>query len=201
LQVVGGDFDLDAVGADFYTGNCHKWLCAPKGAAFLHVRPEHHSLLDAPVVSWGYSADIAGHTGFDAYLGTTPLERRLQWQGTRDIAACLSVPAAIDFEARHNWPAVQSRCHALAAKTLHRICALTGLSPVCSDEDFAQMVVIPVPAMDAAELKNRLFDHYRIEVPVTTHGGQTFIRISVQGYNTQSDADALVDAVKEIFTL
>ena len=193
--------DLAAVGADFYAGNCHKWLCAPKGAAFLHVRPEHHPILDAPVVSWGYSADIAGHTGFDAYLGTTPLERRLQWQGTRDIAAFLSVPAAIDFEARHNWPAVQTRCHALAAQTLHRICALTGMSPVCSDEDFAQMVVIPVPAMDAAELKNRLFDHYRIEVPVTTHGGQTFIRISIQGYNTQSDADALVDAVREIFTL
>src|ERR1035437_6239834 len=71
--------NIDALGADFYTGNCHKWLCAPKGAAFLHVRPQHHHLLDAPVVSWGYGAHITGHTGFDAYTGSTVLERRLQW--------------------------------------------------------------------------------------------------------------------------
>ena len=193
--------DLAAIGADFYTGNCHKWLCAPKGSAFLHVQPEHQGLVDASVVSWGYSTDIAGHTGFDAYLGSTPMERRLQWQGTRDIAGFLSVPAAIEFQARHDWPSVRVRCHALVADTLQRIGRMTGLSPVCSDDDFAQMAVIPVPAMDAAELKNRLFDDYRIEVPVTTHGGQTFIRLSLQAYNTQDDADALVEAVREIYAL
>jgi isopenicillin-N epimerase len=76
--------NLNALGADFYTGNCHKWLCAPKGAAFLHVRPEHHSLVKAPVVSWGYSDHLAGHASFDAYTGSNLLEHRLQWQGTRD---------------------------------------------------------------------------------------------------------------------
>ena len=192
---------LDAMGADFYTGNCHKWLCAPKGSAFLHVQPEHHAMVDAPVVSWGYSSHIAGHTGFDAYLGSTGLERRLQWQGTRDIAAFLSVPTAIDFQARHGWPEVRARCHAVAVQTLTRICALTGMDPVCTSEDFAQMVVIPVPPIDADALKTRLFDDYRIEIPVTSHGGQTFIRLSVQGYNTADDVDALVTAVREIFRL
>ncbi len=191
--------NLNALGADFYTGNCHKWLCAPKGSAFLHVRAQHHQLLDAGVVSWGYSANITGHTGFDAYTGSTLLERRLQWQGTRDIAAFLSVPAAIEFQARHDWDRVRTRCHTLAAQTLRRICDMTGLQPVCQDADFAQMVVIPVPAMDPQALKETLFERYRIEIPVTSHRERLFIRLSIQGYNTPDDADALVEAVREIY--
>ena len=192
---------IDELGADFYTGNCHKWLCAPKGAAFLHVRPEHHPLIDAPVVSWGYGANITGHTGFDAYTGSTLLERRLQWQGTRDIAAFLSVPAAIEFQTGHAWHRIRQGCHALAAQTVQRICDITGLPPICHDGDFGQMVVIPVPAMDPEFLKRTLFDSYRIEIPVTSHKDRLFLRLSIQGYNTVNDADALVDAVKEIYAL
>ena len=136
---------VDQLGADFYAGNCRKWLCAPKGAAFLPVRPEHHHLIDAPVVSWGYSANITGHTGFDAYTGSTLLERRLQWQGTRDIAAFLSVPAAIEFQHEHDWDRIRKDCHALAAQTLQRICNMTGLQPICQDADFGQMVRHPDP--------------------------------------------------------
>lgn len=193
--------DLDGLGADFYTGNCHKWLCAPKGAAFLHARPEHHHLLDATVVSWGYSGDIEGHAGFDAYTGRTLLERRLQWQGTRDLSAFLTVPAALEFQARHDWDKVRRACHLLAAETLHRICGMTGLSPVCEDGDYGQMVAIPVPPMDADELKEILFERYRIEIPVTSYKDRLFVRISIQGYNTREDADALVAAVKDIYGL
>ena len=193
--------NLDELGADFYTGNCHKWMCAPKGAAFLHARPEHNYLLDAPVVSWGYSAGIGGHTDLDAYTGSTLLERRLQWQGTRDLAAFLTVPAAIEFQARHDWDRVRRECHALASETLHRICALTGLDPVCEDADFGQMVVIPVPPMNEDQLKEMLFDRYRIEIPVTSHKNRLFVRVSFQGYNTREDADALVEALREIYAL
>jgi isopenicillin-N epimerase len=190
---------LDELGADFYTGNCHKWLCAPKGVGFLHARPEHHRLLDATVVSWGYSTEITGHTGFEAYTGSTLLERRLQWQGTRDLAAFLSVPAALAFLARHDWDRVRVECHALAAETLHRVCAFTGLSPIGRDADFGQMVAIPVPPMDADRLKETLFDRFRIEVPVTSHCGRLFVRLSLQGYNTPEEADALVAALREIY--
>ncbi|RPI76791.1 MAG: aminotransferase class V-fold PLP-dependent enzyme [Desulfobacteraceae bacterium] len=191
--------DLDLLQADFYIGNCHKWLCAPKGAAFLYARPEHHALLDAPIISWGYSMEIAGHTGFDAYTGSTLLERRLQWQGTRDIASFLSVPAAIRFQKEHNWDKIRRDCHVLAKETLDKICGLTGLEPVCDEKDFGQMVAIPVPAMNADSLKNTLFEHHRIEIPVTTHGDRLFIRLSLQGYNTREDTDALVRAVREIY--
>lgn len=191
--------DLDTLGADFYTGNCHKWLCAPKGSAFLYVRPEHHETIDATVVSWGYSDHVSGHTGFDAYTGSTVLERRLQWQGTRDIAPFLSVPAAISFQEQHGWETVRRTCHALAAETLRRVCDLTGLSPVCGENDFGQMVVLPVPPTDPDRLKETLFDRFRIEVPVTSHGNRLFVRLSVQGYNTEEDADALVEAIRNLF--
>lgn len=105
------DLNLATLGADAYTGNCHKWLCAPKGAAFVHVRPEHHRRLHAPVTSWGDVAgdpsDLDPHSPYDGYTGQTALQRRLQWQGTRDIAAFLSVPAALAFQQRHQWPAVR----------------------------------------------------------------------------------------------
>jgi len=186
------DLSLNAVGADFYTGNCHKWLCAPKGAAFLHVRPEHHAAVHAPVVSWGYVASESegGHTEFDAYVGQTLLERRLQWQGTHDIAAWLSVPAALDFLTAHGWPERRAECHTRALALQARVGARNGLKPIGRDEDFGQMVPIPVRCSEPEALRARLFEQHRIEVPVTQHAGQVFVRVSVQAYT--SDAELLV---------
>jgi isopenicillin-N epimerase len=186
---------LDTIGADFYTGNCHKWLCAPKGAAFLHARAEHHDRLHATVTSWGYAEGVSGHTGFDAYLGRSVLERRLQWQGTRDIAAYLAVPAAIRFQHVHDWPAVQQRCHWMAVALMHQRCRQTGLAAIAADTDFAQMVAIPIAATDVEALRRRLFEQHHIEVPITQHGGRTFVRVSVQAYNTQQDLDRLATAL------
>ena len=192
--------DLTALAADFYTGNCHKWLCAPKGAGFLHVRPEHQAQVEATVVSWGYVANLAGHTGFDAYTGRTPLERKLQWQGTRDIAAYLAVPAAIEFQHRHDWPGWGARCHELACQTRRRVLQRNGMAPMSGDDAHAQMVLIPVRCApeDADALRRRLFDAYRIEIPVTRHGDRVFVRLSVQAYNTPAEMDALVQALAEI---
>lgn len=195
--------DLAAIGADCYTGNCHKWLCAPKGAAFLHVRPEHQAGITAPVVSWGTVAEeleVAGlDTGaFDGFAGRSLLERRLQWQGTRDIAAFLAVPAALVFQQQHDWPAWQRRCHDLACATRARVARHNGLPAAAPDEDFAQMVVIPVATDDPAALQRRLFEQHRIEVPVTQYGGQAFVRVSVQAYNTEAELDALVHALSTL---
>ncbi len=201
--------DLQALGADYYTGNCHKWMCAPKGSAFLHVRPEHQRGLEAPVISWGYVAEEAeavsatfdaaksGHAGLDAYTGSTPLERRLQWQGTRDISAFLSVPAAIEFQATHDWPRWRARCHAMALELQSEVLARNGLAPIAPDDALAQMAPIPVRANDAEGLRRWLFDERRIEVPVTQHRGQVFVRVSVQAYNTPADLERLRDALAE----
>jgi isopenicillin-N epimerase len=186
--------EIDAVGADFYTGNCHKWLCAPKGAGFLHARPEHHAMLDATVTSWGYAQGAGGHVGFEAYLGRSVFERRLQWQGTRDIAAWLSVPAAIEFQMRHDWPAVRARCHALARHAHDVLTRRHGVAPLARDDDWAQMVAIPVPAQDPEALRARLYEESRIEIPVTKHGEHVFVRVSAQGYNTPGDIGTLLAA-------
>ncbi len=89
--------DLAELGADFYSGNCHKWLCAPKGAGFLHVRPEHQDRVDAAIVGWGYTD---GRT----------FSQRIEIQGTRDPAAWLAVPDAIRFQAERGWDLVSERC-------------------------------------------------------------------------------------------
>lgn len=80
-----------------------------------------------------------------------------------------------------------------------RVCALTGMASVCGDADFGQMVVIPIPPTDAQALGRRLLKEYGIEVPVTEHRERQFVRISVQGYNTQGDLDTLVDALQKIY--
>jgi isopenicillin-N epimerase len=188
------DLDLAAIGADFYTGNTHKWLCAPKGSGFLHARAGHHAMLHATVTSWGYVAGAGGHAGFDAYTGQTLLERRLQWQGTRDLSAWLSVPAAIDFQRDHDWLSVRARCHAMATALMHRVADRTGLAPIGADDDFAQMVPLPVPHTDAEALRARLFE----QVPVTQHDGRTFVRVSVQGYNSDDDLAALEAALTRV---
>lgn len=190
------DVHLDRLGADFYAANLHKWVCAPKGCGFLHAQPQHHARLHATVTSWGYAEGIGGHSGFDAYLGTSTLERRLQWQGTRDPSAWLAVPAAIDFHRTHLGPAVRARGHAMAVALLQRVAARTGLAPIAPDADFALMVPLAVPADDPDALRRRLFEQHRIEVPVTSHGGRHFVRVSVAGYTTEADLQALEGALR-----
>ncbi len=198
------DLDLDAIGADYYTGNGHKWLCGPKGVAFLHARPEHHAALDATVTSWGYLAagegdaqGQGGHTGFDAYTGRSLFERRLQWQGTRDICGCLALTAALDFHRQHLTPEVRQRCHDHAVALMHEMAAHFGLAPIGRDDDFAQMAPLPVPATDAEALRQRLFEQHHIEVPVTQHQGRCFVRVSVQGYNTRAELETLAQTLRQ----
>ena len=176
---------LDSLGADFYGGNLHKWLCAPKGAGFLYARPDVQHLVKPLVVSWGEQADVpSGSQYVDDH----------EWWGTRDLAAFLSVPAAIEFQEKHDWDKVRDACHALARDAQQRICELTGLTPLHSDLDgwFRQMIAAPLPVdTNITSLKKRLYDEYHIEVPLVEWNGNKLIRVSVQGYNTQNDIDKL----------
>lgn len=180
--------NLAEIGADVYAGACHKWLCAPKGAAFLYVRPEVQGMLEPLVVSWGWESEYPGDSQFVDHH---------EWQGTRDLAAFLTVPAAIAFQAEHDWTTVRQRRHALAGDTRQRLNALTGLAPICPDDEgwFAQMCVARLPDMDLDDLKVRLYDEFRIEVPLHAWNGQPLIRVSFQAYNSRADADALVAAL------
>ena len=204
---------LDSLGADFYGGNLHKWLCAPKGAGFLYARPEVQHLLKPLVVSWGYESDTPSGSSFiDEH----------EWWGTRDIAAFLSVPAAIEFLEKNNWKKVREVCHELARISQERICELTGLPLLHPPADawFGQMISAPLPAdTDITVLKTRLHDEHNIEVPLiewfpsptvgegagrraewrsrieAVRAGNKLIRVSVQGYNTRHDINKLCQAL------
>ncbi len=196
--------DLAALGADFYSGNCHKWLCAPKGSAFLYARRDVQHLLAPLVVSWGWNRDIFPPLPTEGEgRGEGHLVAEQEWQGTRDIAAYLSVPAAIRFQAEHDWPQVRAGCHELLREARRRIAEQTSQVLTCevcpdSTEWYAQMAAFPLPPCDAAALQRRLYDEYRIEVPVTEWGGRQFVRVSVQGYNTADDLAALVTALRDL---
>lgn len=184
--------DLDSQGADFYGGNLHKWLCAPKGAGFLYARPEMQARIKPLVVSWGYESITPSESTF---------VDQQEWWGTRDMASFLSVPAAIQFQAANDWDQVRIACHELAREAQRRICELTGLAPLHSRSDhwFGQMAAAPLPAdSDIDVLKSRLYEEYRVEIPVTLWKDRKLIRISIQGYNTSKDVDVLLDALSAL---
>lgn len=181
--------NLEQLGADIYTGACHKWMCAPKGAAFLYARPAMQAQLDPLVVSWGYAAEQPGVSQYIDYH---------ELQGTRDLAAFLTVPDAIRFQQTHNWAAVSAECRKLAHKTLAQINALTGLAPLCADsvQWLGQMVAARLPAVDIKRLQARLYGRHKVEVPLVAWNSQAFIRVSVQAYNTAGDIERLLQALR-----
>jgi isopenicillin-N epimerase len=187
--------DLPALGADFYTGNCHKWLCSPKGSALLYARPEAQHLIEPLVVGWGWGA------GRLLTFGSDFLDYN-QYLGTDDYAAYLTVPAAIAFQQGHDWDTVQARCHDLAADFVARMAALTGLPgiyPAGGGGFFHQMALAPLPPeTNEVALKARLYDEFRVEIPTIRWNGRPYLRASFQGYNTAADLDALLAALGKL---
>lgn len=177
--------DVRALGADIYAGNCHKWLCAPKGSAFLYVSKEHQPWVESGIISWGWHPDNTFVT-------------RNQMQGTRDVSPFLTVPTAIDWQRDHEWDAVRVRCHELLRDFMADIHEELGTTPIYADDSwYAQLAVITLPVGDHTDLKRNLEDR-GIEIPVTSHLDTTFVRVSVQGYVTADDLAHLRAALVEL---
>jgi isopenicillin-N epimerase len=174
------DLDLAALGADFYAGNCHKWLCAPKGAGFLYVQPEWQERIDGTIVSWGYG-DPATFIS------------RTEHQGTRDSAAYLAVPDAIVFQREHD---VRKERVALARDARRELCALLGTEPLAPDAQILQMASVRLPGPQP-DLSQRLFDEHRIEIPTMGPGRDDLLRISIAPYTEREDVERLLDALPD----
>lgn len=170
--------DVEAVGADVYAGNCHKWLCAPKGSGFLWARPEHQDWIEPLVISWGYHED--------ADFG-----ERHGWQGTRDPAAYLAVPKAIELHESFDV----GRARDLADET-ERLLAPYGLRPLHGARA-PLMRAFTVRTSDPLELMSRLYEEHRVEVPVYEWEDTTLLRVSIGPYNDEADVERLVDAVRD----
>jgi isopenicillin-N epimerase len=171
--------DLASLGADVYAGNCHKWLCAPKGAGFLWVRPELQASIEPLVISWGYRGDA-------------DFAERHGWQGTRDPAAYLAVAKAIEVHATFDL----ERSRALADEAENRLAEL-GLPRIAGDPA-PFMRAAELPPGDPDELWCRLYDEFKVEVPVYEWGGRRVLRVSIGPYNDADDVDRLVGALSEL---
>ena len=183
--------NLRELNADIYTGACHKWMMTPKGCSFLYVSKDQQQWVDPLVVNWGYESVAPSHSQFQDYH---------ELQGTRDISAFLTVPKAIEFMKENQWEQKAAECRTLLKKNINRFCTLLHSKPLCpvTDEFLGQIVSIPLRTKEPEVLQRLLFTDYNIEVPVMKHGMQTFIRYSIQAFNTQHDLDTLFTALENI---
>ncbi len=177
--------DVSAIGADWYVGNAHKWLFAPKGCGFLWAPPARQPDLHPAVISHGLDQ------GFTA---------EFDWIGTRDPSAWLAVRDAIAFLRRLGPQEVMSYNHALATEAAELLAASWGTEAGAPQSMRGAMATVRVPNAaatpeDAESLRRRLIDEYRIEVPVLALGGGLWVRISAQIYNEIGDYTRLAQAL------
>ena len=181
--------DIKKLDADIYTGACHKWMCTPKGVSFLYVRKELQKNIHPLVVSWGWESEKPGQSEFLDWH---------EWQGTRDMSAFLTVPAAVKFMEENNWEKVTRTCREQVVHFRNKFLDLLNIPPQCPDNWLGQMASIPLPIEDADLFKNELLKKYKIQVPVFKWEDITILRYSIQAYNTRSDMEKLLTAVKEL---
>lgn len=185
--------DLRELEADIYTGACHKWMMTPKGSSFLFVKKEFQEQFDPLVISWGYESDAPSNSKFLDYH---------EQQGTRDFTAFLTIPRAIEFMKENDWTTVSKHCAELAQSNYKRFCDLFNTLPLCpiNNDWLGQMCSVPIKTSKLDKLKSLLYDKYKIEIPVMPQGKNTFLRYSIQAYNTQKDLDTLYYVLEEILS-
>lgn len=191
--------DLRSLGAAYYTGNCHKWMCAPKGAAFLHVRRDRQGPIRPLTISHGASSPRTDRSRFLLEFG---------WTGTLDPSAYLCVPDAIRCMGAllpGGWPALQehNRATALAARAL--LCEALGCPPPSPDSMIGALASVPLPDAPSSPLRpdplpEALMDRWAIEAMVVPWPAspRRLLRISAQIYNDRPQYERLVSALREL---
>ena len=199
--------DIDAVNADYYAGNLHKWVLAPTGAGFLAIGAGNHDTLEPLHVSWGYRADAypIGEPGRspspdarDAF-GSTPRVRFLEFEGTRDPCPWLVVPDALDFQDVLGWENVRARAAELGAYT-RRVISLPPATPVTPGMS-GTMTAFALPAgTDAVALRRALWGR-RVEIPVIERPDRLLLRVSHPFFTTESELDQLAEVLRVILAV
>lgn len=183
--------NLSTLGADFYTGACHKWMMTPKGSSFLYVARAQQATIDPLVISWGYKAQFPSDSMYLDYH---------QFNGTRDFSAFLTIPTAIDFMKEHEWDKVAASCRKLVKENAATLFDLTGgkaLAPL-TDDFIVQLLSAAIKTAEPEKLHDLLFEKYKIQVPVMRHGDKVYLRYSINAFNEQADLDKLFSAIMDI---
>ncbi len=192
--------DLNAIGAAYATGNAHKWICAPKGSAFLHIRRDRRELIRPLIVSHGANDTRSGRPRFRA---------EFDWTGTSDPTAALSVPDALRFGGEllaGGWPELMAANRELTLTATHILTDALGIEPPAPASMIGAMAAFPLPAAFPEDVDVRLFHDFRIEVPVVSWpvpaalGPEEWpkanlLRISAQAYNDRSQYERLAQAL------
>jgi isopenicillin-N epimerase len=191
--------DLRALGATYYTGNCHKWLCAPKGGGFLYVTAARREDVRPAVISHGASASWPGRSRF---------QMEFDWAGTTDPTAFLSVPKALEVMATlvpGGWAAIMAANRGLALEGRRLLCVTLGIAPPCPDDMVGSIASVPLPDGLVSEvvwrqpdpIQRQLYDGWGIEVPVHSwpKAPRRLLRISAQLYNRREHYVKLAEAL------
>ncbi len=178
--------NLETSPFDFFTGNCHKWMCAPKGTAFLYAKKEVQHMLKPLIISWGKEIDTINNTDFI---------NDFEYLGTRDISGFLSVPACIQFLDQYIDLKARNQIHELLIFAQNGIETILKTPSILKiPQNKIQMYAHQLPAnVDGKLLKQKLYDDYKIEIPVSNQNGKQYLRISVQIYNTKNEIDFFLD--------
>ncbi len=188
--------DLREIGATYYTGNCHKWLCAPKGAAFLYVRRDKQSEIRPLTISHGTNSPRTDKSRF---------QLEFDWTGTNDPTAYMSVPEAIAFMGSllpGGWTELRQQNHHLVLQGRQLLCEALEVQPPCPEEMIGSMAVVPMPTTlenrDFMSIHDELFDKFGIQVQVMPwqEQPQLLVRISAQIYNTLEQYEYLAKVLK-----
>lgn len=185
------DLNIEALNPDFYTGTLHKWMLAPKGSSFLYVKKEFQDAIDPLVVSWGYESLSPGESRFIDYH---------EHQGTRDVSAFICTPKVVAFLEENDWKEKSEVCRKLVLSNYQRFCDLLNTEPICpiTEEFLGQMASIPIRTDKPNELKEVLYNKYKIQIPVMPLNDKIFLRFSINVYNSQEDLDVLYLAIADI---
>ena len=182
--------NIHKINCDFYTGALHKWLCGPKGASFLYVKKKHQHWVKPLIYSWGKEGDDPGPSEF---------LQDFQWQGTRDIPAFLSIPSAIEFYYSYLEKNLKL-CRENIKYAFKNLGLTLNTEPISNGGDWiGQMVSHPLPESAPLDLKEILYHHYKVEIPIFKWGDRMFIRVSMQIYNEKKEVDLLLSALSSIF--
>lgn len=192
--------NLREIGATYYTGNCHKWLCAPKGAAFLYVRRDKQSEIRPLTISHGTNSPRTDKTRF---------QLEFDWTGTDDPTAYMCVPEAIAFMGSllpGGWTQLMQQNHHLVLQGRQLLCEALEVQPPCPEEMIGSMAVVPLPAMlencDFMSIHDELFDKFGIQVPMIPwqEKPRLLVRISAQIYNTPEQYEYLAKVLKGLLS-